>query len=255
MRASDLGAFLRSRRTRDELGVRGQGRRTAGLRREDLAARSGVAHSWIVKLEQGRARSVSADVLAALSRALVLDDAEREHLFALAGYRLGRSRADGQVTPALRTLLDQLEPNPAYLLDRRWDLVAWNHAETELFTPLRHLAGTTPNLLELVFLDPDLARLMIDIEEERERLVAQYRAHIVDWPDDPGIAILVDRLRHGSETFRGLWERRDVRTFHSIERRFDHPRATWRSLDHHRLAVLDQPGMQLVVYTPTPGRS
>ena len=108
--------------------------------------------------------------------------------------------------------------------------------------------------MELVFCDPDVEQLLLDVDRERERLVAQYRAHVIDWPDDPEIAIVVDRLRHDVPAFRALWDRHDVGPFSSTARSFDHPRSEWRVLDHHRLAVLDQPGMQLVVYT-TAGES
>jgi transcriptional regulator with XRE-family HTH domain len=228
------------------------GRRAPGLRREELAARAGITHSWLVKLEQGRANAVSPSVLAALARALALDDAERMHLFALAGYRLEAATHDARVTPALRTLLDELEPNPAYLLDRGWNIVAWNKAEQELFPPLVHFTEQSPNLLSLVFLDDELERLMADVDQERRRLVAQFRAHVVDWPDDPQIAIVVDELRHRSPAFRALWDAHDVLPFVTTRRVFNHHGAI-RELDHHRLAVLDQPGVQLVVYTPIRG--
>ncbi|MEM9516114.1 MAG: helix-turn-helix transcriptional regulator [Actinomycetota bacterium] len=250
MRADELGDFLRSRRTRPEIGRPDTGRRTPGMRREELAAAADVTHSWIVKLEQGRARSVSVGVLAALARALQLDVAERTHLFALAGYRTGADAPDASVTSSLRVLLDELEPNPAYLLDRTWAMVGWNRSEEALFPPLRHHVGQRPNLLELAFLDSELDALLTDADAERARLVAQFRAHIIDWPDDPQIAIVVDRLRHESAQFRELWARGDVDAFHTTRRQFAHDRPGWRLLDHHRLAVLDQPGMQLVVYTP-----
>ena len=228
-------------------------RRSPGLRREELASLAGVTVSWLAKLEQGQAHSVSPDVLTALARALELGDAERVHLFALAGYRVeGVVRPDEHVTPALRTLLDQLEPNPAYLLDRCWNIVAWNHAEAELFPRLDEQPNGSPNLLELVFLDDDLGRLMADHDEEMVRLVSQFRLHCTDWPDDADIAALVTRLRAASPRFARLWDAKDVAPFAATRRLFDHPRFGRLELDHHRLAVLDQPGMQLVVYTPTP---
>jgi transcriptional regulator with XRE-family HTH domain len=228
-------------------------RRAPGLRREELASIAGVTVSWLAKLEQGNAHAVSPEVLGALARALHLDDAERVHLFALAGYRVDEAtRADSQVTPALRALLDQLEPNPAYLLDHCWNIVAWNEAEARLFPGLRTLRSSVPNLLELVFLDPDLARLMADHDEEQVRLVSQFRLHCTDWPDDPGIEALVARLRLSSPVFADLWDAKDVRPFITTRRLFDHPTGGRLELDHHRLAVLDQPGMQLVVYIEAP---
>ena len=231
------------------------GRRTPGLRREELASAAGITHSWLVKLEQGQARSVSQEVLGALARALMLDRAERTHLFALAGYRADERPddppvGDTEVTPALRSLLDRLEPSPAYLLNRRWDIVAWNGAEERLFPHLADYGDTRPNLVELVFLDADLAELMADHADEQVRLVSQFRFHAADWPDDVATAGLVDGLRRRSDRFRTLWDAKDVLPFATTRRIFDHPIDGRIELDHHRLAVLDQPGMQLVVYTP-----
>src|SRR5689334_16261827 len=163
MRAGELGEFLKSRRARVDpttAGFSTERRRTPGLRREELASLAGVTVSWLTKLEQGSAHSVSADVLGALARGLHLTDAERAHLFHLAGYRVDGAAGDAEVTPALRVLLDELEPNPAYLLDRCWNIVAWNDAEARLFPPLATSRHDRPNLLKLVFLDADLAALM-----------------------------------------------------------------------------------------------
>ena len=252
MRAAELGEFLRSRRARVDAvaaGFSAERRRTSGLRREELASRAGVTVSWLAKLEQGHAHSVSADVLTALARGLQLNDAERAHLFALAGYRADATAIDAEVTPALRKLVDELEPNPAYLLDRCWNIVAWNGAEAKLFAPLATWTGDAPNLLRLVFLDADLARLMADHDEELQRLVAQFRLHCADWSDDAEIAALVAELRAASPRFAELWDAKDVSPFSTTRRVFQHPVAGRLELDHHRLAVLDQPGMQLVIYT------
>jgi transcriptional regulator with XRE-family HTH domain len=257
VRAEEFGAFLRSRRARlapADAGFPDDRRRTPGLRREEVAAIAGVAVSWLARLEQGRAHSVSPEVLAALANALRLDRVERAHLFALAGFRADAD--DGprpEVTPALRALLDALDPNPAYLLDRCWDIVAWNQAEAALFPGLLGHTDGPPNLLDLVFGDEDLARLMVDHEEELVRLVAQFRVHRTDWPDDPGLAELIARLRSTSPRFAALWAAEDVAPFVTTRRVFDHPRAGTLEFDHHRFAALDQPGVQLVVYTPIPG--
>lgn len=252
MRAAELGEFLRSRRARVDpvaAGFPAQRRRASGLRREELATLAGVTVSWLAKLEQGHAHAVSLDVLGALARALGLNDAERAHLFGLAGYRAEGTAIAAEVTPALTDLLRELEPNPAYLLDRCWNIVAWNAAEARLFPRLATWEGAAPNLLRLVFLDSGLAALMADHDEELVRLVAQFRLHCADWPDDPAIAELVAGLRASSPRFAQLWDEKDVSPFSTTRRAFRHPVAGRIELDHHRLAVLDQPGMQLVVYT------
>ena len=252
MRAAELGEFLRSRRARVDpvsAGFPADRRRTPGLRREELAALSGVTSSWLTKLEQGHARAVSVEVLDALARSLHLTEPERSHLHALAGYRVeGQPVTDAVVTPAMRRLLDELEPNPAYVLDRGWRIVAWNAAEEWLFPGLG-TSGERPNLLELVFLDAELAGLMADHEEEQARLVSQFRLHCSDWPDDATVEATVSTLSARSPRFVQLWDANDVSPFATNRRMFDHPSGGRLEFDHHRLAVLDQPGMQLVVYT------
>jgi transcriptional regulator with XRE-family HTH domain len=253
VRAAELGEFLRSRRARvdpSSVGFPSDRRRSTGLRREELASLAGVTVSWLAKLEQGQAHAVSPEVLASLARALRLTNAERDHLFALAGFRIDQVRADARVTRPLEKLLAELEPNPAYLLDRCWNIISWNKAEAALFPGLLAYDGESPNLLELVFLDGDLGNLMADHDEELNRLVSQFRLHCTNWPDDPEIDALVRRLSSSSIRFRELWEANDVAPFLTTRRVFDHPTAGRLELDHHRLAVLDQPGMQLVVYTP-----
>jgi transcriptional regulator with XRE-family HTH domain len=266
VRAAELGEFLRSRRARvDPVSVgfpAAERRRTPGLRREELASVAGVTVSWLAKLEQGRARSVSAGVLDALARGLRLDTAERAHLFTLAGLVAGAEPPPPpRVTPALRTLLVALEPHPAYVLDRAWNIVAWNAAELALFPDLARSSpdglavpdGAAPNLLELTFTDPDLAELMTDHDAELHRLVAQFRLHWTEWRGDPGLDELVERLLATSPRFAELWGARDVAPFETTRRQFDHPVAGHLEFDHHRLAVLDQAGAQLVVYTPVEG--
>lgn len=251
VRSVELGEFLRSRRSRlrpADVGFPdGDRRRAPGLRREEVASIAGLAVSWLARLEQGRAQSVSAEVLGSLADALKLDDAERTHLFALAGLRADhRPAAPPLVSDSLRALLDSLNPNPAYLLDRAWNIVAWNDAEAALFSGLEG----TPNLLDLVFTDPALSELMVDHAEEQARLVSQFRLHWTDWPDDPHLAAVVERLTATSPRFKKLWVAKDVAVFASTRRVFDHPVQGRIEYDHHRFGALDGSGLQLVVYTP-----
>jgi len=223
--------------------------------------RAGVTVSWLTKLEQGRAQSVSKEVLDALADALLLDDTERSHLYTLAGLRPepdldrhgDRDTHGCTITPALGALLDALEPNPAYILDRAWDVVAFNEAEAALFPALLGYTDAPANLLELVFCNEDLRDLMVDHDHEAARLVAQLRVHHTEWPRDRELHDRITRLVDESELFGRLWAANDVAPFESTRREFDHPTAGRLEFDHHRFAILDQPGTQLVVYTPIPG--
>jgi transcription regulator MmyB-like protein len=94
---------------------------------------------------------------------------------------------------------------------------------------------------------------MVDHDQELVRLVSQFRLHCADWPDEPELDDIVRHLNATSPRFAELWQAKNVAPFVTTRRVFEHPRAGHLEFDHHRLAVLDQPGMQLVVYTPVPG--
>src|SRR3979411_460860 len=130
-----LGTYLKDRRGKRDpaaFGFAPKRRRTPGLRREEVAQRANISPTWYTWLEQGRGGGPSADVLDRISRALMLTDMEREHLFLLG---LGRppearyQRNEG-VTPRLQRVLDALDPSPAVIRTATWDVVAWNRAAT-----------------------------------------------------------------------------------------------------------------------------
>ena len=83
-----LGEFLRARRavlTPAQAGIVTYGeRRVPGLRREELAELAGVSVPYLTRLEQGRDRHPSPQVLAALAASLRLDAAETRYLQRLA---------------------------------------------------------------------------------------------------------------------------------------------------------------------------
>src|SRR5689334_9862975 len=133
-RRRQSGAFLRSRRARltpSDVGLPdGFRRRTPGLRREEVAMLAGVGTTWYTWLEQGRDVRPSPEVLAALADALRLDAAERRHLFVLNDQPAPpvRPGAPEQIDAPLRRMLDSLTGQPALVLGRRWDILAWNRA-------------------------------------------------------------------------------------------------------------------------------
>src|SRR6266496_1549965 len=127
----ELAVFLRTRREHldpIEIGLPArQRRRTPGLRREEVAELAGISVDYLIRLEQGRGARPSRDVLDALARALQLDDAGHAHLFDLAGHGVARRPAVAERPPTgLARLIEQLSPLPAILLDRRFDILAWN---------------------------------------------------------------------------------------------------------------------------------
>lgn len=254
VKAAELADFLRTRRERlapSEVGLpTSAGRRAQGLRREEVAVLANIGVSWLTRLEQGRANRVSGEVLDGLAVALRLSRPERAHLFGLAGVRLPSPAIAGRSTdPSQQTLVDGLQPNPAYVLDHAWNLVCWNAAEAALFPVLDRV--DQPNLLRLTLEAPELRHFMTDWPDELERLTRQYRLHLGQYPSDEASA-LVDELRARHPDFAEAWGEHDVAVFSPQIRRFAHPSEGALVFDHHRLNLPDHPGWSVVIYTPTP---
>ncbi len=248
----ELGDFLRSRRERVSPAAAGlpvsATRRTPGLRREEVAVLAGVGVSWLTRIEQGRAGSVSAEVLGALADALQMSPAERDHLHHLAGVHLPAPEVPAELEPSHRRLVDGLAPNPAYLLDPNWDVAAWNEPEAELFPLLRSISGR-PNLLRLFLEHPDLRATIADWDDEVVRLVRQFRAHTTAFPS-ARLDRLVEELQSEHPRFVEAWERRDVEPLAPHGRRIQHPLGH-RTYDQHRLPLPDHPGWLLVLFVRT----
>jgi transcriptional regulator with XRE-family HTH domain len=213
---SELGAFLRGRReavTPAEAGLpTGARRRTPGLRRAELATLAGVSVDYLTRLEQGRDRNPSAEILGALADALRLSRSERIHLRMLAKTGDGAScrglavdPPNRTVRPTVQALLDRLEPAPAYVADRLGDVLACTTGYQQLAGPLGLLDGDRPNLVRFVFTDPRARTAYPDWERVADERVAALP--VVARHSDPYLAELVDELTVtagcGRPAFRG----------------------------------------------------
>lgn len=259
MRRADLAEFLRARRHGLEPAavglVAGGRRRTRGLRREEVARLAGVSVSWYTWLEQGRPINVSVDVLDALARTLRLDDAERDHLYLLAG------RPPGPPAPAERTglptwvrpYLDALDPTPAYVLGPRWEFLAWNRAQQALYPAIAELEAPQRNLVWVVFADARARSLIVDWEQEARRVLSQFRADVTPWRDDPAVLALVADLQARSATFASWWSQHDVAGFTPRTRRYAHPAAGLLTFDYQVLVPAGEPDLRVVAQLAVPG--
>lgn len=229
------------------VGVR---RRVAGLRREEVAELAGVSTDYYVRLEQGRERHPSAQVVEALARALELSDDERAHLHRLAHPAMeSRSRSSEQVSDALLRMMAAWPRTPAVVLGRRMTVLAANTLGEALF------AGHTysGDLMRLVFLDPDARTFYPDWERVAVNTVGGLRASIGTDYDDPELVELVGELSLKSAAFRELWARHDIRQKTHETKRFHHPLVGELVLHYESLTVNSAPGQQLVVYQADPG--
>ena len=252
----EAGDFLRSRRERltpPDVGLpNGFRRRTPGLRREEVAMLAGVGTAWYTWLEQGRDVRPSNEVLAALAAALRLDPTERRHLFVLHDRPAQEPRATGpeRIDEPLRRMLDSLTGQAAFVLGRRWDILAWNGAAEVVFGPYGRLEGDERNTLHMVFADPDHRRLLVDWEAVARASLAMFRADCARYAGDPDFERLVARLTRLSPEFAQWWPQREVARPLAGQKRIDHPTAGRMVFEYSSLGVGDPPDMKLIVFTP-----
>lgn len=213
IRRKNIGDFLRSARARvspSEHGFpSGLRRRTPGLRREELAMLCGISTTWYTWIEQGRPVNVSAEVWARLADALLLQRAERHYLFSLA--ECADPQAADYFVQALPDGLDACVNNincPAYILDRSWNILAFNQALLDLFGDwLNHKPA---NLLRFIFLDPQARDLVVDWPKRASRVVAEFRADVAAFTGDAEIQDLVSDLQLADVQFADWWTSQSV---------------------------------------------
>lgn len=211
---NELSEFLtrhRKKLTPADVGLPSHGRRrTPGLRREEVAAKAGVGLTWYTWFEQGRDIQVSEKFLLSVAHALKLDDAECCHLFLLAHKRPPPPEAHhwSTVTPLIQQMMDDLATRPAYVLNLRWDVIAWNAAADALFA-FSARQREVRNILRMVFADPDMRRRLPAWRNDAPKLLAQFRYDFAVAPQDPAMLALLKELNGLSADFRRWWEAPD----------------------------------------------
>ena len=253
-----LGEFLRARRERvrpGDVGLSGGGlRRVPGLRREEVALLAGISSDYYLRLEQGRDRNPSVQVLEALARVLRLDASATAHLLSLAqperpAVSRRRARRPEAVPASVRELLDTWSGHPAYVQNRFTDCLAANALCTALspnYTP-----GV--NLLRAVFLDPAEHELRRDWDELTAEGVATLRGHIGPDVDDPRLVELVGELSVRSDRFRYLWSRHEVRPMLGRTSLLSHPLVGDFELRSNKFEIPGTDALSLVVFHAEPG--
>jgi transcriptional regulator with XRE-family HTH domain len=251
--------FLRSRRERirpSDVGLPVVGRRrTPGLRRAEVAQLTGISPDYYIRLEQGRNVRPSPSVLDALARTLRLDEDEREHLYLLARSENPRPRRGtvDRVQPRVRRLVEVIDPTPAFVINTRMDVLAWNRMSAALCGDFGALPQEHRNLVWLAFRDPASRTLYVDWEAAARQAIAHLRAAAGQDPDDPTTKALIGELSVKSAEFRRWWARHDVAVYSSGRKELHHPTVGRLILDYQALRIPNTPDQQLVIYTAPAG--
>lgn len=255
-----LAEFLRSRRARvqpSDVGLSaGSRRRTPGLRREEVSRLAGISVDYYARLEQARGPRPSRQVLSALGRALRLYEAERAHLYHLAGEVPAPPTGPSPDVPAgVLHLLDQLDDTPAFVIDVKYEILAWNPlAAAMLGDPSTWPAGQR-NMIWNMFAGEHAGVTLADPQSSAfaDECVAELRAAAAQYPSDPGIHELIARLRTASPEFVRRWNLHQVCVRHgSTTKQVHHPVVGELTLECEVLDIAGH-GQRLILYSATPG--
>ncbi len=256
-RRQALAEFLRTRRARlhpADVGLSGAGRRrTPGLRREEVAELANIGVSWYTLLEQGRDVRPSREVLRSVAQALRLTATETAHLFTLAGQEPPtQTPPDAEhVSPALRRVVDALNPHPAFLIGRRWDALIWNQAADLL---LQFHEPCPPHDQNVVWRFFVRGARTIDLhwQTQAQQLVAQFRADYARYPSDASFQALVTDLQALSPQFQQWWAQHDVRGLPDGPRAMRHPLLGFVEFEHVTFQMSASSDLRVKVYVASP---
>lgn len=258
---AEVREFLSSRRARitpEQAGLPAYGgkRRVKGLRREEVAMLAGVSVDYYVRMERGNLSGASEPVLDALARALQLDEAERDHLFALArasGQSPKRRRASPtSVRPTVQHVLDAITEAPAWVRNARHDIVAMNRLARALYSPVLEDPRRPANTTRFVYLNPAARDFFVDWDLIANDGAAMLRLEAGRNPHDKELIELVGELSTRSEVFRQRWASHDVQFHRSGQKRLHHPVVGQLDLNYESMELPSEPGLTLNVYTTPP---
>ena len=259
MDREQLADFLRTRREAlqpEDVGLpRGPRRRTGGLRREEVAALSGMSADYYSRIEQQRGPVPSEQMLAAIARGLHLSLTERDHLFRLAGHATPRRTLRGDhISPGIMRVLDRLTDTPAQVMNHLGETLRQTPPAIALLGDDSRWTGMARSMVYRWFTEP-AARLIYPVEDHpthgRVFTAGLRHAYTRDGAGSRAAAI-VDALLAVSPEFTAVWREHDVTATHLDVKRFVHPQLG--ALELHCQNLLDPEQAQtLLVFTAVPG--
>jgi transcriptional regulator with XRE-family HTH domain len=255
------GDFLRSRRDRitpEQAGILPGGRRRVpGLRREEVAMLAGMSVEYYARMERGDLRGVSEEVLDSLARTLRLDEAETDHLHALAeaaGPQPARRRKKPEQAfrPSLQRFIDSVAM-PVWVRDRRMDFVAANAVGRALYSPLLEDPASLGNTARFTFFSPASRVFLPDWEQGASDIVASLRTYAGQNPRDKRLTDLIGELVTRSDDFRVRWAAHNVRHHRTGTKRLHHPEVGDLELVYEAMDFPANPEWFMFGYTAEPG--
>jgi transcriptional regulator with XRE-family HTH domain len=258
----ELARFLRSRRERitpAEVGLpAGPRRRSAGLRREEVAVLAGLSPTWYTYLEQGRDIHPSVEVLDSLARVLRLTEDERRYMHVLAHGQIAQPRPLSDKTSAQQIVHQLVRTSensdyPVYALNLYSDIVAWNPATTSYYADFGQLPPERRNMIRWLLESAEAKERLLDWARDTCDIVARWRSATATLEHDERLRKLVADFKGLSPDFDRWWDGYDVRELRSRTRRFQHPRLGEQTLRLIVVQAADFAPYLVVFHAPTDG--
>ncbi len=259
MKQQSLGEFLRATRARltpEQVDLPSHGRRrTPGLRREEVAQLANVGVSWYTSIEQGKDVHPSYQVLESLATVLKMTEDERRYLFLLAkSDEIEEVYRDKEISVGLEQTVFALEPHPAYLLGKYWDVLVWNRAAEFIFQFPSYTKDVPPqlNLLTHFLIDSHQTVMPSDWEDHVKVMIARFRADCARYPQDKRLNEMIEKFKQESELFRLWWPRYEVKTITDCHKVQHHPIIGKLEFEHVNFQLSNYPELKLMVFTGSP---
>jgi len=250
---NELGEFLKAQRARitpEEAGLRSVGsRRVSGLRREEVAVLAGVSADYYARLEQGRERAPSPQLMEAICRALLLTPDGRDHAFRLARLAPTTRITTEEPSHHLRQLLNSFPRAAAYVVNPAFRVIAANDIATGLIAPAHH----DSQVMQYMFLDPTAKTYFTQWDQMARAAVSAIRLAAGYSPAHPEVVTLIRRLYARSTEFAAVWDDRAVEGLSVSHKVIQHPTVGRLELAYQTFDVREAPGLQLTVATAEPG--
>jgi transcriptional regulator with XRE-family HTH domain len=258
-RQRELADFLKTRRAKispAQVGLpHGERRRTAGLRREEVASLAGVSVTWYTWLEQGRSIQVSGKLLQNLAKALLLDAEETTYLYTLAQQAppVEYPFFEPKLQSVHQHVLDSLLLSPSLILDNRWNVIAWNRAAEVVFMDFGQIPVSQRNIVRIMFTNTAYQRLFEDWEAHAEQLLARFRTSYGKFISDPWLSEFIAELKQESGTFEKWWSMHKVEAEQEREKCVLHPELGQLYFEHASYIFADDLNLRLYINTPIEG--
>lgn len=212
-----LGRFLRKRRETiapEDVGIASRrGRRTPGLRREEVAFLADIGVKWYARLEAGDEIHPSESTLTGIAVALQLSSAEYEYMLELAGRRHALpSGTEGRtaIPEPIPALLGRLRGVAATIGDKILTPLRWNALADAVYGHSRFKHPVERNALVRCLFDPDFIEFL---GPEREtlllRAVGMFRLNYSSPRRSPLAGAVHEKIKD-HPLFQWAWNRRVV---------------------------------------------